>query len=284
MESVGYIHTFSDIEQQRLIRQGAFLASFIHTRIAFSPGSDVLEIGCGVGAQMGILMARHPEIRVAGIDSAPVQVRRAGELLAGEISAGRATLFVGRGEALPFARASFDAVCSFWLLEHAGDPATILGEAHRVLRPGGRLYCTEVFNSGLYVFPEAPSLSRYWHAFTAYQETLGGNPDVGIHLANLALRNGFLVESLNELPVVLDGRITDLNARKAFVTYWKELLLSAAAGLVSQQRTDPDTVSEMLRELDGLVDRQDAVLYYAPRQLCARRNHEVPEPRERTAV
>jgi SAM-dependent methyltransferase len=44
------------------------------------------------------------------------------------------------GEALPFPAARFDVVLSFWSLNHAVDPEAILGEVHRVLAPGGRLY------------------------------------------------------------------------------------------------------------------------------------------------
>lgn len=46
---------------------------------------------------------------------------------------------VGVAESLPFADASFDVVVSTQMLEHTTDPAAVVAEAHRVLRPGGVL-------------------------------------------------------------------------------------------------------------------------------------------------
>jgi SAM-dependent methyltransferase len=43
---------------------------------------------------------------------------------------------------LPYSEDTFDAVLSTQTLEHLAEPAAFLGEAARVLRPGGRLYLT----------------------------------------------------------------------------------------------------------------------------------------------
>ena len=45
----------------------------------------------------------------------------------------------GVGERLPFSDGSLDAVLALWSLNHAADPAMVVGEAGRVLRPGGLL-------------------------------------------------------------------------------------------------------------------------------------------------
>jgi SAM-dependent methyltransferase len=45
-------------------------------------------------------------------------------------------------DALPLADGSFDAVLCTQVLEHVADPAVVLAELHRVLRPGGWLWLT----------------------------------------------------------------------------------------------------------------------------------------------
>jgi SAM-dependent methyltransferase len=45
-------------------------------------------------------------------------------------------------DALPIPDASFDAVLCTQVLEHVSDPATVLAELNRVLRPGGHLWLT----------------------------------------------------------------------------------------------------------------------------------------------
>jgi SAM-dependent methyltransferase len=47
---------------------------------------------------------------------------------------------IARLEQLPLAERSFDRVMSIVVLEHTAEPARVLGEFHRVLRPGGTVH------------------------------------------------------------------------------------------------------------------------------------------------
>ena len=47
---------------------------------------------------------------------------------------------VARGELPPFKSESFDAVFADWLIEHLRDPAEVVREVFRLLRPGGRFF------------------------------------------------------------------------------------------------------------------------------------------------
>ncbi len=93
---------------------------------------DVLDIACGAGFLSGYLAERGH--RVTGIDQSAESLAVAAE------RDPRSTYRVADAYALPFADASFDIVCAMDLLEHVDDPARVIAEAARVLRPGGRFF------------------------------------------------------------------------------------------------------------------------------------------------
>jgi len=87
--------------------------------------ATVLDIGCGGGELASCL----PSQRYWGLDPAP-------ETPAFRDPA-RAILLRGVGEQLPLADSFFDAVLLCQTLDHCRDPAAVMLEARRVLKPGG---------------------------------------------------------------------------------------------------------------------------------------------------
>ncbi len=251
------------------MRQGVFLEPYVFPSIDYSGCRNVLEVGCGVGAQIAVLLRRWPELTVIGVDRVGAQLRQAREFLSPEIAARRVRLTSGEGTRLPFLDRSFDGAFVCWVLEHAGDPVGILKEIKRVLIPGGVLYATEVFNAGMHISPACPATEQYWRAFNRYQRDLGGDPDVGADLANLALRAGFSDITLRYLTPQLDRRMSDVNQRRDFMTMWTRLLMSAAAALQALGRIPAGLSEQMARELHALADNPDAVFVYMAAQLRA---------------
>jgi SAM-dependent methyltransferase len=99
--------------------------------LAVGPGMRLLDVGCGDGAFMALAAARGAD--VSGLDADPAAVARARR------RAPTADVRTGVMEDLPWADAGFDAVVGFNAFQYARDIDLALGEALRVLRPGGRL-------------------------------------------------------------------------------------------------------------------------------------------------
>jgi len=109
-----------------------------------APGEAVLDIGCGAGVDS--LVAGHlvgAGGRVAGLDVTPAMIERARALQA-RLELNHVTFQVGEAEALTFPDATFDAVISNGVFNLTLDKEKALNEAHRVLKPGGRLMLADM--------------------------------------------------------------------------------------------------------------------------------------------
>ena len=96
-----------------------------------APGMSILEVGCGGGTALRLAADRGAD--VTAIDAAEVFVELARRRVPG------ADVRVGDLQFLPYDDETFDAVVGFNSLQYAADPEEALREAHRVLRPGGRV-------------------------------------------------------------------------------------------------------------------------------------------------
>jgi cyclopropane fatty-acyl-phospholipid synthase-like methyltransferase len=61
-----YLHGFSEKEQSRLRAQAAFAEQTVYGGLSLGEGKNILEVGCGVGAQSEILLRRFPKIHITG--------------------------------------------------------------------------------------------------------------------------------------------------------------------------------------------------------------------------
>jgi ArsR family transcriptional regulator len=93
----------------------------------------VADLGCGSGAVMQLL-APHVK-QVIGIDNSPAMLKAAKKRLA-DVS--NADLRKGDLLTLPLEDSSCDAALLLLALTYVADPATVLSEMHRVIKPGGK--------------------------------------------------------------------------------------------------------------------------------------------------
>lgn len=102
------------------------------------PGAQVLDLGCGMGADAIDLAAKvAPNGRVTGVDFSETLIAEAIRRNAARNLP--VTFEVGDAQALRFPDRTFDAVRTERMLMHVPNPQQALSEMARVLRPGGRM-------------------------------------------------------------------------------------------------------------------------------------------------
>ena len=102
---------------------------------------EVLELGAGGGANLGFY-DRSKVRHVTGIDPSDGLIALAAERMM-ENDRGFFHLEKGVAEELPFTGGRFDTVLCTFTLCSVQDPARVLAEARRVLKPGGQLLFLE---------------------------------------------------------------------------------------------------------------------------------------------
>lgn len=260
----GYLHGFSEEEQNRLYQQARFLEDKIYQRITFPKGARILEVGCGVGAQSEILLERFPTISIVGVDANPAQIDRAKKHLPEALKSKRIEFLQSSGEKLPFENDSFEGAFICWLLEHVSDPLALLQETKRLLKSGGILYCTEVMNATFFVHPYSPATLQYWFAFNDHQWSMGGDPFVGAKLGNYLFKAGFQNVETEVQSYHFDSRAPKRRAQ--MFAFWKQLLMSGTASLLAAGKVTQELVDQMGAELETLKADPDSVFFYSTMQ------------------
>jgi arsenite methyltransferase len=120
----------------------AVAAQRARTRAVLSArsGERGLDVGCGP-AFLAVELGREvgPGGHIVGIDESPEMLEAARARIAREGLSGRVEVRLGDAGRLDFPDATFDLVTAVQVYLYVHDVAGAIGEAARVLRPGGRL-------------------------------------------------------------------------------------------------------------------------------------------------
>jgi SAM-dependent methyltransferase len=147
-------------------------------------GMHVLDVGCGPGSITRGLAERVAPGRVVGVDLSRETLAAARQDAAarglGNLQYEEASVY-----ALPFPDASFDVVYAHQVFQHLREPARALGEALRVLRPGGLVGVRDVDWGTVSYWPLDPWLDRFVELHTQTWSRNGGEPRMGRQLRAL---------------------------------------------------------------------------------------------------
>ena len=118
------------------------IASSLFPPAGPTPGTQVLELGCGPGFYACHLAQQHPQILTNGIDLSQNLIARARSRAASR-SLGNCSFNHGDAHALPNAANSVDAIVVSRLFLIVPGKHAVVSEIFRVLRPGGRCFIAE---------------------------------------------------------------------------------------------------------------------------------------------
>jgi 2-polyprenyl-6-hydroxyphenyl methylase/3-demethylubiquinone-9 3-methyltransferase len=96
--------------------------------------AKILDVGCGAGFLSNALAAADFQVYGVDLSESSLEVARRYD------RTGRVTYICADAFQLPFADQSFDVITAMDFLEHIEDPARVIQEFSRVLKPGGMFF------------------------------------------------------------------------------------------------------------------------------------------------
>ena len=207
--SKDYVHGYSKEEANRLVDQANTLANILHEGTKYPAGSNVLEAGCGVGAQTIRLAKSSPDAEITSIDISEDSIKQAKDLVErngfSNVEFQRADLLN-----LPFEDETFDHIFVCFVLEHLKDPMAALESLRRVLKKGGSITVIEGDHGSCYFYPETEESVNAWGCLIECQKGLGCNPMIGREIYPLLKNSGFKNVQVSPKIVYVDSSKPDL--------------------------------------------------------------------------
>ena len=199
-----YVHGYDPRENARLQDQASTLVELLHSDTAYPAGCQVLEAGCGVGAQTLVLAAHSPHAHITSIEISPSSVAEARQAVdaAGirNVSVQQADIFN-----LPFNPDTFDHVFLCFVLEHLPNPVEALRALKTVLKPGGTLTAIEGDHGSTFFHPDSQAAHRAIRCQVELQARAGGNALIGRQLHPLLHAAGFADVRVSPRMVYVDS-------------------------------------------------------------------------------
>jgi SAM-dependent methyltransferase len=210
MTATGYVHGYSPAETRRLADQAGALVELLHGGTTYPPGTRVLEVGCGVGAQTVHLLRRNPGIVLDAVDISEASLCQARARVAEELPDAtvrwhRANLFD-----LPFANGTFDELFVCFVLEHLEDPVGALAGLQRVLRPGGGVTAIEGDHASAFFHPDGAYARKAVDCLVTLQARNRGDGLIGRRLWPLLTAAGYHEVEVGPRTVYVDDSRPDL--------------------------------------------------------------------------
>ena len=248
-----YVHGYSQQEAQRLDDQATTINELLHWDSVWEEGAQVLEAGCGVGAQTKIISQKNPQCHFVAVDLSDKSLEQAAATLR-DMDIHNVECEQGDVYQLPFADGSFDHVFVCFLLEHLSEPAAALGELRRVLKRGGTATVIEGDHGSAYFYPHSRTAHKAVQAQVTLQREGGGDANIGRRLYPLLAESGFQDIEVHPRQVYVDDSRPEMMegfVKKTFTAMIEGIAEEAIAKHIITKAALESGVRDLLRTTEG---------------------------------
>jgi 2-polyprenyl-3-methyl-5-hydroxy-6-metoxy-1,4-benzoquinol methylase len=209
-------------------------------RVKLGAGMRVLDVGCG-GGDVTLDMARrvgeHGHVTGLDFDATILELACRDAKMAGLCN-----VEFRHADALYLDEPPvYDCVYARFLLTHLVEPGRGLAGMIRTAKPGGLVVVEDIDFSGYFCYPNCAAFDRYLDLYAKVVHLKGGDPDIGLKLADMFLQAGLAEVGIQVVqPVHREGE----GKRIAQITLERIGDAVKAAGLVSAKEFTA-TVAEL---------------------------------------
>jgi len=231
----------------------------LHCDTRYPAGSQVLEAGCGVGAQTVTLAGNSPKALITSVDISAASIGEAGRKVA---AAGLTNVQFLQADIfnLPPEMDAFDHIFVCFVLEHLARPMEALRTLKNHLKPGGTITVIEGDHGSVFFHPESEAAHRAIQCQVELQRQAGGNAMIGRELYPLLLGAGYNSIRVSPRMVYVDSSKPELVegfTKKTFTAMIEGVRESAInTGIV-----EPEVFNKGIRDLYRATE-QDGVFCY----------------------
>ncbi|HEY9659118.1 MAG TPA: methyltransferase domain-containing protein [Allocoleopsis sp.] len=251
-----YVHGYDQRENIRLQDQAATLVELLHADTIYAAGSQVLEAGCGVGAQTLTLAHNSPLAQITSVDISEQSIAAAKQKVA---AAGFTNVHFQQGDIfnLPFAPESFDHIFVCFVLEHLLQPVEALDRLKSLLKVGGTITVIEGDHGSTYFYPDSEAAHRAIQSQVELQKRAGGNANIGRTLYPLLNAVGFKAIQVSPRMVYVDSskpQLVEGFTRNTFTAMIEGVREAAIAANVIDPKNFDAGIQDLYRttEADGV--------------------------------